>query len=725
MCDQEMMFAFEEMDGSLNGGREAAPRSGSTGADLADDDGDDEDDDDDDDDDFCVFPITEVQILSKEESISHLSTASQGSSSSYRDLWKQAIEKAKHMPDPWAEFHLEQINMELATRFRYNALTGLWLEDEVFIKMAKQPFGRGAMRECYRMKKLSNFTRHQQWNAASNYVAKRYIEKVSRETYFEDVRLQMEAKLWGEEYNRHNPPKKVDIMQVCILELKKKQNQSIFHLEHYIEGKYIKYNSNSGFVRDENMRCTPQAFSHFTFERSSHQLIVVDIQGVGDLWTDPQIHTSEEAEYGDGNLGEDRRSGMALFFHSHACNRICKSMSLTPFDLSPSEREALERCQRKLASSKTVLRSHEICGSPRVPTRSLSESSRPMLPLLSMSPSSYNGDSLKSSLSSRGIHSPTSPLSPFNAWEFEDSMDINESELSDHNERQPPSPGDSGCATERKSESETESHTKVPIVNRKRPQSESDEDSIRRDFRCGARWEEFHTMRRNSHMPASVAMEEQRLQELQTCIGRSILSRVHLEVARYHEAGRFCSKESSWDRLSALFHLQHAARCGELQAIVTLGYLHFGLCHDFLVDVELPSSERSEATGFEYLLQAADAGDRRSMVFVARALYSGNNLGPGRHIDWSQALRWFSAAVSRTDYDEGGEYDGMTDDPCYMLLARQAEIYLEGGNGVDRDPQKAGDLFTEAADAAMEATKGRLANGYYQKAEKAWAEIEE
>lgn len=40
-------------------------------------------------------------------------------------------------------------------------------------------------------------------------------------------------------------------------------------------------------------RYTPQAFSHFTFERSGHELIVVDIQGVGDLYTDPQIHTMD------------------------------------------------------------------------------------------------------------------------------------------------------------------------------------------------------------------------------------------------------------------------------------------------------------------------------------------------------------------------------------------------------------------------------------------------
>lgn len=47
-----------------------------------------------------------------------------------------------------------------------------------------------------------------------------------------------------------------------------------------------------------------QAFSHFTFERSGHQLIIVDIQGVGDLYTDPQIHTENGTDFGDGNLGK-------------------------------------------------------------------------------------------------------------------------------------------------------------------------------------------------------------------------------------------------------------------------------------------------------------------------------------------------------------------------------------------------------------------------------------
>jgi len=65
------------------------------------------------------------------------------------------------------------------------------------------------MNVCVCRKKLSSFSRCHDWKQAHNYVAKCYMEVVDKDVYFEDVKLQMDAKLWGEEYNRHNPPKKV------------------------------------------------------------------------------------------------------------------------------------------------------------------------------------------------------------------------------------------------------------------------------------------------------------------------------------------------------------------------------------------------------------------------------------------------------------------------------------------------------------------------------------
>ena len=98
-----------------------------------------------------------------------------------------------------------------------------------------QSFNRGAMRQCYRLKKLSKFCNSEDWHHAGNYVAKKYMESVDRNVYFEDVKLQMDAKLWGEEYNRHNPPKKIDIFQMYIIELIDEEGSPLYLLEHFIE----------------------------------------------------------------------------------------------------------------------------------------------------------------------------------------------------------------------------------------------------------------------------------------------------------------------------------------------------------------------------------------------------------------------------------------------------------------------------------------------------------
>lgn len=58
-------------------------------------------------------------------------------------------------------------------------------------------------------------------------------------------------------------------------------------------------------------------------------------------------------------------------------------------------------------------------------------------------------------------------------------------------------------------------------------------------------------------------------------------------MVRYHEGGRFCEKDEEWDQESAMFHLETAAMCGELEAIVAIGQCYLQLPHHVLSEVEV------------------------------------------------------------------------------------------------------------------------------------------
>jgi elongation factor 2 kinase len=130
------------------------------------------------------------------------------------------------------------------------------------------------------------------WMCTSKYglVLKRYyIEledpKTLKNLYLEDLAMQYMARKYADKFNAKNPPKPVRFVDAAVVDI----NGLLFWLEPRMEGVYRKYSNNNGWT-DES-RLTPHAFSHFSYEAGAKDLVIVDMQGVGDDFTDPQIHT--------------------------------------------------------------------------------------------------------------------------------------------------------------------------------------------------------------------------------------------------------------------------------------------------------------------------------------------------------------------------------------------------------------------------------------------------
>uniref|UniRef100_A0A673I7L0 non-specific serine/threonine protein kinase n=1 Tax=Sinocyclocheilus rhinocerous TaxID=307959 RepID=A0A673I7L0_9TELE len=122
-----------------------------------------------------------------------------------------------------------------------------------------------------------------------------------------------------------------------------------FAIEECITGDFRKFNNNNGdeIVPTNLLEETMLAFSHWTYEYTRGELLVLDLQGVGEILTDPSvIKSGEKGSYdmifGPANLGDD---AIRNFRTKHHCNSCCRKLKLpdlkrndyTPDKLTPSE----------------------------------------------------------------------------------------------------------------------------------------------------------------------------------------------------------------------------------------------------------------------------------------------------------------------------------------------------------------------------------------------------
>jgi elongation factor 2 kinase len=208
---------------------------------------------------------------------------------------------------------------EQAVKYEYNIHGKNWTSKPVQVQIDWKPWNEGSMRVVYRMKDGSRHSGDQ------DSVAKFLKTPSAPKTYFDEVEMQSVCKDLAHSFNKRNPPKKIDFILPCVVEFP--QRGLFATCEKMLTGSYKKHTNNYGFVSPED-RNTPQAFSHFSWVQSNGRLLVCDIQGVGDVYTDPQIHSNDGPnifKYGPGDIGVD---GINKFFTTHRCNAICEFLCL-------------------------------------------------------------------------------------------------------------------------------------------------------------------------------------------------------------------------------------------------------------------------------------------------------------------------------------------------------------------------------------------------------------
>ncbi|RUP44965.1 kinase-like domain-containing protein [Jimgerdemannia flammicorona] len=158
---------------------------------------------------------------------------------------------------------------------------------------------------------------------------------LTKDRYLEVMAIQAIATKLVYEFNRYNPPQTIDFIDVRVVEIEQTHpsEDTYFTVEPYIEGDYVKHNNNAGWSNE--LMATAQAYSHFTWQKSGNKLIVVDLQGVAYIMTDPVIHSvNPPHSFGSTDFG---REGVDSFFSTHRCNYVCDMLNLTRHPMQPRD----------------------------------------------------------------------------------------------------------------------------------------------------------------------------------------------------------------------------------------------------------------------------------------------------------------------------------------------------------------------------------------------------
>ena len=113
-------------------------------------------------------------------------------------------------------------------------------------------------------------------------------------------------------------------------------------LEPYRSGTFHKFINNDGQIDPTGEALDAgvgyvelaEALTHFSYQHSNKELLLLDVQGFGLELTDPEVASCAEGEslFCIGNFGKE---GFSLFFSfssMHVCNKFCEALKLESVD---------------------------------------------------------------------------------------------------------------------------------------------------------------------------------------------------------------------------------------------------------------------------------------------------------------------------------------------------------------------------------------------------------
>ena len=206
-------------------------------------------------------------------------------------------------------------------KYEYDCASARWQRSACRLRVARKPFAAGGMRCCFHAEELVD-----DHGGVVQSVAKVFAEPVMAMSIFDECLTQGVAELHAQAFNRRcaqrGVAQSVAFLPCAVVVVP--GGDAPFELatmEPFLPGKYRKHSDNKGGVATSD--ATAAAFSHFTYVNSEQ--VVCDIQGVGDFYTDPQIHTWDGEGFGMGNLGAE---GIQRYLHSHVHNELIGRLGL-------------------------------------------------------------------------------------------------------------------------------------------------------------------------------------------------------------------------------------------------------------------------------------------------------------------------------------------------------------------------------------------------------------